>query len=245
MKIIADLHVHNGEVCGHANTDIPGLLKSAKDKGHCYIAITDHAPRCDNTPPEYYINNLSREGNYDGVYLLAGIEADILDIDAHFDLPQKDMLRLNWVISSMHPFAYERTNSDDHTKAYINALNNPAVDCLGHIGRDWYPADYERIVKAVKETGKTLEINNHSFDFTGENKNCKEVAKLCKKYNVAVVITSDAHENSAHGEFPHVMKMLKEIDFPEELVINADKERLESYLRRRKEEKLKALERID
>lgn len=245
MKIIADLHVHNGEVCGHANTDIDTLLKIAKEKGHKYIAITDHAPRCDLTPMEYYTDNLSREGDYDGVNLLAGIEGDILDIDANFDLPQKDMLRLSWVIASMHPYAYEKTNADDHTKAYINALKNPAVDCLGHIGRDWYPAHFEEIVKAVKESGKTLEINNHSFDFGATKENCVEVIKLCKKYEVEVVVTSDSHQNGDYGNFPHVMKVFEEIDFPEELIINADVKRLESFLKRRKEEKLKALERID
>ncbi len=245
MRIIADLHVHNGEVCGHAETDIPTLLKLAGEKGHRFLAITDHAPRCDGTPKEYYTDNLVREGDYDGVKLLAGIEADILNIDAEFDLPQKDLLRLSWVIASMHPFAYERTNADDHTAAYINALKNPAVDCLGHIGRDWYPAHYEEIVRAVKENGKTLEINNHSFDFTGENANCVEVARLCKKYEVGVVVTSDSHRNSDYGNFPHVMRIFEKIDFPQELVINADVKRLEGYLNRRKEEKLKAFERID
>lgn len=43
---------------------------------------------------------------------------------------------------------------------------------------------------------------------------------LCKKYKVKVILGSDAHISYAVGKFPNCEKLLKEINFPDELVIN-------------------------
>lgn len=242
MKIIADLHTHNGEVCGHANSTVAGLLARAAALGHCAMALTDHGPTCDNTPYSYYTDNLLRPKEVDGVRFLAGTEADIRDYTGRFDRPQTDLLRLDWMIASFHEYACPVGTVEQHTAGYEAVLRNPAVDCLGHIGRMWHPCDYARVVWAVGEAGRTLEINNHTFEIAhGVSEACEQVIRLCKQYRVPVVVTSDAHGDGWLGRFDFSLAALKKYDFPEELVLNADRDRLFAFLARRRREKDAAL----
>ena len=47
------------------------------------------------------------------------------------------------------------------------------------------------------------------------------------------MINSDAHFHDKVGAFRQAEDLLKEIDFPEELVLNANLERFENFLRSR------------
>ena len=47
-----------------------------------------------------------------------------------------------------------------------------------------------------------------------------------------IVVSSDAHFEAYVGDFGHALEMLSEIDFPEELILNASAERLNDYLSR-------------
>lgn len=75
-----------------------------------------------------------------------------------------------------------------------------------------------------------MEINESTLKSSYSRKNCTEIAALCKKHRVPVVVDSDAHFALSIGRFPAALEMLEEIGFPEELVINADSDRFWSYL---------------
>jgi len=45
----------------------------------------------------------------------------------------------------------------------INVLKNPYVDAIAHPGNPQFPLDIEKVVRAAKENGKFIELNNHSF----------------------------------------------------------------------------------
>ena len=66
----------------------------------------------------------------------------------------------------------------------------------------------------------------------GCQENCLEIARLCKKYEVPVVVSSDAHITYQVGKFDNALAMLEEAAFPEELVVNSSKERLAAYFRK-------------
>ena len=53
---------------------------------------------------------------------------------------------------------------------------------------------------------------------------------LCKKYRVSVIINSDSHFCTQIGNVDLALSMLREIDFPEDLIINADKDRFKEYI---------------
>jgi len=81
-------------------------------------------------------------------------------------------------------------------------------------------------MKAFKECGKIVEINAHSFNARkGSDENCRKIAIACAERGIPVVVCSDAHYHLAVGEVEAAVDMLKEIGFPDELVLNADYDR--------------------
>ena len=109
-------------------------------------------------------------------------------------------------------------------------MKNPYVNTFGHLGNGLFPFDYEKIISQCNQWGKIVEINNHSFVVRqGSLDNCREIALLCKKYRVPVVITTDAHISFDIGVCGNSIALLNEIEFPEELIINIDLNRLRDY----------------
>lgn len=53
---------------------------------------------------------------------------------------------------------------------------------------------------------------------------------MCKKYNVPIILGSDAHISYSVGGFEFCEGIIKEIDFPEELVVNSSIEMLQKYI---------------
>ena len=91
--------------------------------------------------------------------------------------------------------------------------------------------DYEKGVKAFKEYGKLVEINESSFACKrSPRRNVVELLKLCKKYEVPVVFDSDCHFCQLIGQTPKVAKIAEELDFPEKLIINSDWEKIREYV---------------
>ena len=64
--------------------------------------------------------------------------------------------------------------------------------------------------------------------------NCLEIARACRRHGVLVAVNSDAHFSGDLGEVSAALKLLKEIDFPEELVINRDYSTFSRWLKERK-----------
>ena len=52
----------------------------------------------------------------------------------------------------------------------------------------------------------------------------------CKKYEVPVVVDSYAHTDALVGCHCFAEKVIKEVDFPEELIINRSVEELKKFL---------------
>ena len=94
--------------------------------------------------------------------------------------------------------------------------------------------DAERLVRAVAERGRLIEINNNSFVARpGCDVNCRKIAQLCMQYDVRVCVDSDAHFCANVGEVPKALEMLDSIDFPPELIVNSTFERFETYIAER------------
>ena len=112
------------------------------------------------------------------------------------------------------------------------------MDCLGHAGNPVYPFDHERVVKALRDSGKILEINANSFVVRkGSLPNCTDLIKLCKKYDVPVIATSDAHHRWNICNVKASLDLLEELEFPPEMILNSSKEAIEKYISLRKGQK--------
>ena len=113
---------------------------------------------------------------------------------------------------------------------------NPCINIIGHPDDGRYEVDYEALVQGAKEYGKILELNNHSMDPDCSRENAIEndtvMLNYCKKYQVPIVMDSDAHFDLLIGEFDMARELLTKLDFPEELVLNRSTAEVKKYLGR-------------
>lgn len=228
MKAIIDLHCHT-IASGHAYSSLKENIDEAKEKGLKYLGVSDHAPEMPGSTHPYYFGNLGViKEEIDGIKMLKGIEANIMNFDGDLDIPKDVIGKLDYVIASLHPPCINPGNINDNTKAILNVMDNEEVKIIGHLDDSRYPVDYEEIVKKAKETNTLLEINNSSLKpnsfRVGAIENAKVLLNLCKKYKVKVILGSDAHIYYQVGSFENCIKTLKEVDFPGNLVVNFNEE---------------------
>lgn len=235
MKFIADTHAHT-LASGHAYSTIKEMAAAAKAKGLKALALTEHAPEMPGTCGLFYFQNLDvvpREA--DGVRLLMGAEVNIMDPDGTVDLPENTCRELDIVVASIHPPCYGTNHTpEENIRAYTEVMKKPYIHIIGHPDDGRFPLDYELLVKTAKETGTLLEINNSSLRPQSFRKGAREnvltMLDLCKQYEVPVTTGSDAHVDVDAGNFTNVREVLEYCDFPEELVVTTDWERLREYL---------------
>lgn len=230
-NIEVDTHVHSA-ICEHAYSTIGENLSYAGKIGLKGIAITDHGPKLspfDNSLHFYNLDIIPRV--VDGVRFIRGAEVNILNKEGHLDLSNGFLKRLEWVLAGFHGTFDVEVDEELVTSGYLNALKNPYVDCLSHIGQPKFKCDYELVVNGAKEHGKVIEINNNSFHIRpGSEENCLEVAKLCKEKGVYITVSSDAHFHTMIGDCTNAFGILKKVNFPKELILNRTLESFENYL---------------
>ena len=231
MKMIADLHCHTSASV-HAYSTLHDNIEAALAKKLEVLAITDHGIGCPDSPPVSYFDNLTSLPEYvKGIRLLRGVEANIMDYDGGLDMPEWVMEKLDIVVASFHTSCTKPGTVEEHTNAYIQVAKNPLVRIIGHSGSAEFEYDYEKVIPIFGQYKKLVEINAHTFICRQKLiSNCRRIAQLCMEHRVPVVVDSDAHSEFEVGECDRAFDMLREIGFPEELIINTDRERLNRYL---------------
>lgn len=235
MKIVVDTHTHTIS-SGHAYSTIQENAREALANGIKMINMSDHGPAMKGAPFLYHFGNLNVIPDLlYGVRVLKGVELNIINYNGEVDLPEWYLQKLDFILASYHEICIEPATVEEHTNAAIKVLSNPYIDVLAHSGNPNYQLDIEKVVKAARDYNKLIEINNHSFVVrTGSEKNCLEIARMCKKYGVRITTGSDAHISFGIGKFDNVIKLLNEAEVPEELVITTSVEKTDEYLVERK-----------
>jgi putative hydrolase len=242
-----DVHTHTlqsrhaystiGENVGEASAIGLELLGSSDHFGRQF---TPFDPTGDEVSRSYqfWLNLRTWPRVWRGVHLAHGCEADIVDLDGHlfgYDIPVEYAMsceplpeahtlkdgvfyRVDYVIASVHraDFALAATPAQN-TRMYVNALQDPKVLTLGHIGRTGLDFDIDAVVRTAHELGKPIEINEHTFDST-DGKRCCRIAERCAELGCKIIVSTDAHISCSVGRFPNSIAMLNSIGFPEELV---------------------------
>lgn len=236
MKILLDTHTHT-IASSHAYSTVTEMAKTASERGLEAIAITDHAPAMPDAPHVWHFQNLKNiPREIYGVKILYGAELNILDLEGNVDIDPELLAKLDVVNASIHGPVYKDADADDHTSAYMAAVNNPYIDIICHSGSPAYTYDYEMVISAAKKNHKLIEINNHSFAVRKSSiPNCRRIAEICKEQEVGIVVSSDAHISFDLGDYEDALGMLKEISFPEKLVINRTLKTFEEFMSVRKE----------
>lgn len=234
---VLDLHTHT-VASGHAYCSLREMAKAAADKGMEVLGITEHAPAMPGTCHKFYFHNLKvvpRE--LYGIQLLLGSEVNILDAEGTIDMKERTLQGMDIVIASLHVPCMKPGTREENTSAYVNVMKNPYVNIIGHPDDGRYDFDVLALVQAAGEYGKVLELNNHSLEpdcnRTNAAENDRAMLKLCKEYRVPVVMGSDAHFDTLINEFDNARRVLEEMDFPEELVLNRSVEAIRSHVNRK------------
>ena len=237
MKLRMDIHTHS-VASGHAYSTVDENLRFAAEKGMELVALTDHAPGMKDTTGHAYFANLHvLPEKLHGVRLLRGIELNIMDFEGKVDMDERVLSRLDLAIASLHLPCIAPGSRKENTRALLKVMENPYVDIIGHPGDPRYDVDYKEVFRRAKETGTLLEINNASLipgGFRdGSQKQVKELLRMSMEEGVSVVLGSDAHFYTHIGDFSHAEAILKEVGFPQELVLNTDSARFLAALKKR------------
>jgi len=234
MNYVLDVHTHT-LTSGHAYSTIKEMAEAASEKGLHLLGITEHAPLMDGAPNWIYFSNLRVvPRQMYGVELMLGVELNIIDYEGHVDLDPAIMDRVDLRIASLHDLCIAPGSVEDNTNATINAIMNPRVDIIGHPDDGRFPMDLEKVVHYATKHKTLLEVNNVSFkpggSRVGADKNVREMLAYCRKLQVPVILNSDAHVFSDVGRNDYSLPLVKELDFPEELVVNRSVEAFKAAL---------------
>ena len=235
MIDLLDSHTHS-IASGHAYNTVDDMIAAGKKRGLSVLALTEHGPQMPGSCKPIYFRNLKiLPRKSDDMWVLYGVELNILDADGNVDLPDEILRNLDVAIASIHTPTYQAESTiENNTRAMIRAMANQHVNIIGHPDDGRYPLDYGQIVRAAKAYHVLLEINNSSFSETtyreNTRENVRELLKTCQKYQAPVVIGSDAHAAFQVGNHDQAWEMIKECDFPEELVANTNLDLYFSFL---------------
>jgi len=229
-----DVHTHT-VMSGHAYSTLQEMVAAAQQKNLDILGITEHAPGIPGTCNPIYFRNLHvvprRFGN---LRLLLGAELDILDTKGTLDLDEYYYKMLDIRIAGIHLLCWEGGTVEENTQGMINAIRNPWTQIISHPGDGTAELLFEPIVLAAKESKTLLEINNSSLN-PNRNKetalrNNLEILRLCKQYEVPVVLSSDAHISYAIADYSFIWPLLQETEFPDQLIMNYFPARFLSYI---------------
>ena len=234
MRDILDVHTHT-IASGHAYNTMTEMIHAAQERKLQVYGITEHAPKMPGSCQRFYFHNLKVVPRQHGdLEVLLGVELNILDEKGTVDLDEPYLGRMDVAIASLHIPCIDPGSREWNTQCLISAMKNPHINIIGHPDDGRYPVDYEAVVQAAKETHTLLEVNNNSLNPNGFRQNTREndadMLRLCMKYKVPVIMGSDAHYHEDILNHGRALSLLEELQFPEELVVNTDKEKLYRYI---------------
>ena len=135
------------------------------------------------------LRTLGRKGN---MVLLHGTELNIQP-DGSVDWDEEFLSGFDVCVASVH--SHFNMSKDDMTRRVIRAMENPAVNIIGHpttrkIGaRDHIDLDLDEVFKAAARTGTALEVDSYPdrLDLKDEH------VAWARKYGVRFSIDTDSH----------------------------------------------------
>lgn len=225
MKYVVDMHTHT-VASGHAYNTINEMIQSAANKGLELLGISEHGPAMPGSTNIFYFQNLNiLERRKYGIEVRYGAELNIIDMKGTTDLDPRSYRDLDYCIASLHSVCVTPGSVKENTYALMNAMQHPKVKIIGHPDDGQFPVNYEELIREAKLQNVIIELNNSSLNPNGFRinayENDLEILKYCMKYDVPVIMGSDAHREEDVGKFERAEKVLNKIGFPEDLIVNS------------------------
>ncbi len=221
---LVDVHTHT-IASGHAFSTLQEMVTAAQQKGLKIFGITEHGPSIPGACSYLYFRNMNVVPRQWGdMRLLLGAELNILDTEGNLDMEESLMDKIDLRIAGIHSLCWTGGTKEQNTEGMITAIRNKRVNIISHPGDGTADLDFEPIVKAAKERCTLLEINNSSLNPVRKKTKAKgnnlEILRLCKKYEVPVILGSDAHISFDIANYSNIAPLLQETEFPEALIVN-------------------------
>jgi DNA polymerase (family X) len=190
-----DLHTHTTWSSDGKNT-LEEMVEAASARGYAYYAITDHSHYLRDGRMHAQLEEIEQvRTRYPKLTILHGVEANIRT-NGEVDVAEEDLKQLDWVVASVHQAQENRP-----TERVLEAMENPYVDCIGHLTgrrirtRGPRDVDVERVIGKALEAGVFLEINGQPdrLDLSDVH------ARAAKEAGLKLVVNSDAHQIRAQS----------------------------------------------
>lgn len=239
-----DVHTHT-IMSGHAFSTLQEMVNAAMEHELDIFGITEHGASIPGACDPLYFNNIhvvprewrytKRNGEEATMRLMLGAELNILDCKGNLDYVPYFHRLLDLRIAGVHKLCYEHGTQEEETAGMIAAIRNPLVQIISHPGDGAANLIFEEVVKAAKESGTILEINNASFKPTRgisvAYENNRELLRLAKQYEMPVILGSDAHITFDIANYEYLYPLLAETEFPDELILNYDTDKFLNALK--------------
>lgn len=229
------MHTHT-IASGHGTScTIADMAKAAAAKGVILLGISDHGPATMAAGTKSYFRSLRYAARIrSGIRVCYGAEVNIVDFSGNIDLDEETLDGLDYAIASIHHPNLHQGSLEANTQAYLGAMRHPKVRIIGHPDDTRYPVDYERLAEGAAEYHVALELNNASLrpgGYRGDTRpNDILMLRACRRRNLPIVLSSDSHGPAHIGDFTYAERLIRELDFPEELILNRDPERMKAFL---------------
>ncbi len=232
--IKVDHHTHT-LASGHAYSTLSEMIAEAQRKDLDLLGVTEHGPAIPGTCNPIYFRNLHVvPRRWGSLRLLLGAELNILNTSGELDLDEEYLRRLDLRIAGIHKVCWTPGTPEENTAGMIRAIANPWVNVISHPGDGAAQLLFEPIVLAAKEHHTLLEVNSASMrparKLTLARDNNLEILRLAKRHEVPILIASDAHIHTDIANYEHCYPLLREVDFPDSLIMNSSAARFLSYL---------------
>ena len=194
-QVRGDLHTHTHWSADGKST-LEEMVEAAVARDYAYYAITDHSHYLRDGRLHAQLEEIERvRKRHPKLTILAGVEANIRT-SGEVDMAEEDLKLLDWVVASVHQAQETRP-----TERVLAAMENPYVDCIGHLTgrrigtRGPRDVDVELVLAKALETGVFLEINGQPdrLDLSDVH------ARAAKEAGVKLVVSSDAHQIRAQS----------------------------------------------
>ncbi|WP_315707622.1 phosphatase [Brenneria uluponensis] len=230
-----DLHMHT-VASTHAYSTLHDYIAIAKQKQIRLFAITDHGPDMADAPHHWhFINMRVWPRMVDGVGILRGIESNIKNLAGEIDCTGPMLECMDVVIAGFHEPVFPPRDEATHTEAMIAAMAQGDVHIISHPGNPKFPIDIRAVAQAAAKYHVALELNNSSFTHSrkGSEPNCRAIAEAVRDAGGYLALGSDSHIAFSLGEFSQCEQILRDIDFPQQRVLNVSPRRVLDFLEQR------------
>lgn len=234
MNIEVDSHTHT-VASGHAYSTLAENVGAAAARNIKLLAITDHGPAMPDSPHHWFFKNMRIIPRViDGVGILRGVEANIVDYNGEIDIEAHLLDHMDIVLASLHEPVISPATKSKNTDGVVKAIASDKVNVFAHGGNPAFPIDFDEVAKAAAYYKVLIEINNSSFTTSrpGSEMNCRKLAEAVVSHGGYLTFGSDAHIASRVGAFDECLTLVKNAGVPKKNIINYSGSKFLKYIQK-------------